>query len=210
MKRTAIGIRVHSGWGALIAIAGDAASPQLIERGRIVIIDPKSSGAAQPYHFAKNLKLTEAEQHIARSAAASARLAEEALREITGRLAQSGFIVAGAALLLSAGRTLPPLPRVLAAHPLIHTAEGEFFREAFRHALEQLCIRVTGIRERELEARSAAVFGKSAVQLPSRIDSAARSLGPPWTQDQKLAALAAMVVLADRKSTTKSMRAAID
>jgi len=52
MKECAIGIRVHSGWGALVAVAGDAGAPEVIERRRVEIIDRKKPGAMQPYHFA--------------------------------------------------------------------------------------------------------------------------------------------------------------
>lgn len=79
---------------------------------------------------------------------------------------------------------------------MIHTAEGEFFRRSFRKACESMRIAVTGIRERELDAQAAAAFGKAAPQVKKSIDGMGRCLGPPWTTDQKSAALAAAIVLA--------------
>ncbi len=198
MKSAAIGIRVHSGWGALVAVTGKPGSEEVIERSRVVIIDVDRPGMAQPYHFAESMKLPEAEKHIAACAARSARLALEAVREVMARMSDRGFHVAGAAILMSSGRPLPELKQILAAHPLIHTAEGEFFREAFRHALQELRIAVTGIRERELDAHALAAFGKAAQKVSANIDGQGKSLGPPWTQDQKTAALAAAIVLAGR------------
>jgi hypothetical protein len=197
MQRSAIGIRVHSGWGALIAIAGNTGNLDVIERRRIQIIDPQVAGTFQPYHFAKTLEIGPAKQHIVRSAAASARLALEAIREVVDRLRDRGYKVIGASILLSSGRPLPAFEKILASHAMIHAAEGEFFRQAFREACTSLKIPVSGIRERDLEEQAHAILGKSATGLQQRIAGFGRKLGPPWTADQKLAAMAAAITLAE-------------
>lgn len=204
MKPAAIGVRVHSGWGAVVAVAGSSASPAIIERSKITIIDPKSPGAMQPYHYAASRELAAAEKHIARSAADCNRLAVKALTELCAQLRERGFAVTGTAILLSSAKPLPALDKILAAHPLIHTAEGEFFRQAFRHAFENLEFPVTGIRERELDERAQKAFGKLAAQVRKNIDGMGRALGPPWTQDEKTAALAAAIVLAEASTHPKA------
>jgi len=78
---------------------------------------------------------------------------------------------------------------------MIHTAEGEFFRKSFRDAFEVLKIPVAGIRERDLPAQAQKAFGKTARRVQERIAAMGRSIGPPWTTDQKTAALAALIVL---------------
>jgi hypothetical protein len=195
----AIGIRVHSGWGALVAITGKAAAVEVVERRRIEIIDPEVSGAAQPYHFAERLEICEAAKHLEKCTAMAATLAVAGVREVVSNLNDRGYSVAGAAILLSSGGPLPALEKILPSHPMIHTAEGEFFRRAFRRACETMKIAVTGIRERELDARAAAALGKAAPKAKKRIDGLGRSLGPPWTADQKAAALAATLVLATER-----------
>lgn len=174
---------------------------QVLQRRRINVVDGKMAGHAQPYHFAREQPLAEAKKHIGRCAAVSLRLAQEALQELIDQLSQE-HRVASAAIVLASGRALPELNRILASHPLIHTAEGELFRTAFSNACEALGIPVTGIRERELAQRAQAVFEKSAASLPVELAAAAKHLGPPWGQDQKAAALAAAVVLA-ASSTAK-------
>jgi hypothetical protein len=195
MQRAAIGIRAHSGWAAVVVVSGSPATVDVIERSRIAITDPNIPGASQPYHFAKGEKLPEAERYLAHCSAISERLAFEALAGIVQDLRLREYVAVGCAILLASGRALPPLPRILASHPLIHTAEGEFFRQAFRKASERLEIQVTGIRERELEGRAEAVFGTRAIQLRREIAALGGSLGPPWTTDQKTATLAALLVL---------------
>jgi len=207
MKSAAIGVRVHSGWGAVVAVAGPSASPAILERLKITIIDPKFPGAMQPYHYAASRELAAAEKHIARSAADCNRLAVRALTELCAQLRDRGFAVTGAAILLSSAKPLPALDKILAAHPMIHTAEGEFFRQAFRHAFESLSIPVTGIRERDVEAHAQKTFGRAATEVQKWLNDAGRALGPPWTTDQKAAALAAAIVLA-QTSPAKSRASA--
>ena len=95
----------------------------------------------------------------------------------------------------ASGRTLPSLEKILASHPLIHTAEGEFFRHAVSQACEDLQIPVTAIRQRELEERAKSAFG-SASRIQGTIASLGKTIGPPWTKDHKTAALAAALILA--------------
>ena len=199
MQPVCLGFRVHSGWGALVAVARQSGGWQVLERRRISVVDGKIAGHAQPYHFAREQPLAEAKKHIARCAAASLHLAQAALQEVVEKLSRE-YCVKGAAVLLASGRPLPELERILASHPLIHTAEGEFFRKAFSEACAALGIPVTGIREKELAQRAQAVFKKSAAALPAELAAAAKHLGPPWSQDQKAAALAAAVVLRGENS----------
>ncbi len=198
MQRAAIGIRPHSGWGALVVVAGNPGAIQVLDRRRIAIA-PNLKGANQPFHFVKDRSLPAAERYLAECAAASEQLALEALRETIEEARRRRKIVASCAILLAAGRNLPPLSKILASHPLIHTAEGEFFRQSFRSAGERLNLPVTGIRERDLDPRAQAVFGADTDSVKREIAGLGSSLGPPWTTDQKSACLAALLVLADSK-----------
>jgi hypothetical protein len=200
MKRAAIGVRMHSGWGALVAVTNRSGTVEIIERRRIAVATPGMPGAVQPYHFAKDLELPKAEKFLTQSFEASKHLAAAALQDVIDELRSRQYRVEGSAMLLAAGRPLPPLPRILAAHPLIHTAEGEFFREVFSKSCQSLGLSVTGFQVRELEKCAQATFGKAATRIGQQISAMGRSLGPPWTQDQKTAALAALIVLANRKS----------
>ena len=109
-------------------------------------------------------------------------------------------MLTSAAILLSSARPLPDLEEILASHALIHTAEGEFFRQAFRSAFEKLRIPITGIRARDLDDSAVEAFGKAASAIQKRIDGMGRDLGAPWTKDEKTAALAATIALAGAQS----------
>jgi hypothetical protein len=194
MKRAAFGVQTHSGWGVLVALSADPF--EILARRRMVTADSEIPGAIQPYHFAAGLELPEQEKHLARCAAASSRLAATAIAEVASELNGRDFHVVGSAVLLASGRELPELKKILAAHPLIHTAEGEFFRHAVRQACKDLRIPVTAIRERELDQRAKLAFGKTADRVQGSIAGLGSGIGPPWTRDHKAATLAAALVLA--------------
>jgi hypothetical protein len=200
VQPAAIGIRPHSGWAALVVVAGSPGAIEVIDRRRVVITAPNDQGARQPYHFAKERfdkdeNLANAERYLAGCADVSEELAWNALRETILDARRRDKAIASCAILLAAGRSLPALPKILASHPLIHTAEGEFFRQSFRGAGERLNLRVSGIREKDLEQVARSAFGAKANSLQSEIASLGRTLGPPWTTDQKNACLAALLAL---------------
>ena len=198
IKNAAFGVRMHSGWGVLVCISGNTVAPEIVDRRRIVIIEPAMEGAKQPYHFVESLGLEEAEPHLQKCAAASKRLALRAMREMLDAVSARNYRVVGCAMLLASGRALPSLSKILASHALVHTAEGEFFRKVVREACEQCRIPVMGFRERELDERANATFGKTAARLREHISNLRKTVGSPWTQDEKTAALAGLIVCATK------------
>jgi hypothetical protein len=209
MKQAAIGIRMHSGWGALVSVTGPPQALEIIDRRRIVVIEPGGRRAGQPYHHAATLPFSAADKYLKKYAETSRRLALAALREVLEELKSQCHRIAGAAILLAADRALPPLEQILAAHPLIHTAEGEFFRMVVREACEQLRVHVIGIRERDLEDQAKAVFGSATIAVQERISGLGKSLGPPWTRDQKSSALAAAMVLHGQERCARASAASL-
>jgi hypothetical protein len=195
MKPAALGIRTHSGWGALVIVSGSPDALEVVARKRVAVTDPRMNGANQPYHFAQSQKFPKAERYVADCAAISEKLAVESLREVIGDLRRREHGVVSCAILLGSGRPLPSLSEILASHSLIHAAEGEFFRRIFWKASERLGIPVIGIRERDLERSLEEAFGERAVWLRQHIAALGKSLGPPWTADQKTACLAALLAL---------------
>lgn len=200
MTHAALGVRMHSGWGVLVAVSGDPTSMEVADRRRIVVTDPSAPGAKQPYHHAVELPLRDADRYLAACAASSARLALAELSAAVRELESRRYRIVGATILLASGRPLPPLPDILASHPLLHTAEGEFFRRAVVTACEQSRIAVTGIRGRDLEERASAAFGRTLTRVRRHIATMGRTMGPPWTADHKSAALAASLLLSPEVS----------
>jgi hypothetical protein len=195
MKQAALGIRMHSGWGAVVAVAGDASIFEVLYRARIVVCEAEGPRANQPYHYAAQLELERAQSFLTEYAAGAEHLASAQIGAAIEELRSRRFRVTAAAILLASGRSLPPLLQILAAHPLIHAAEGELFRNVARSACQCFGLRVEGFRERDLEKSAASAWGTAAPRIQKQIAQMGRAMGPPWTQDQKTAALAAAIAL---------------
>lgn len=196
LMHAALGFRAHSGWAALVVVGGSRRSPGVLDRRRIELADPAIPGSKQPYHAVERLELKEAEKLVRSCVDTARRLARQALRAVVDDLRKSGHEVVGCGMLLGSGRPATTLAATLASHALIHTAEGEMFREALRHACKHWSLTVSGVREREIYERGAAELRLRVDELQGRLSELGRAIGPPWRQDEKLAALVGWLVLA--------------
>lgn len=199
MKEAAVGFRAHSGWSALVAIAMNKGEPVVVARRRVHLVKTFTYKFRQPYHTAQKLTPEEARLFIARMRKEARSLAARAIRTLDAELEAQGHKLTRSGLLLASGRPLPPLPKILAAHSLIHTADGELFRQALLHASARCRLVAVTIRERELMDAASHALRTKPVVLSRRIAELGRPLGPPWSQDEKLASIAAWLALARKR-----------
>jgi len=169
----------------------------VLDRRRIETCDASIHGSRQPFHAAEPLSFEKAEALIRQCRESSTLLATRAVTAMVAQLTQNGHAVVGAGILFASGRPLPLLAAILRSHALIHTAEGEFFREVLVQASEHGSLPVTKIKEREIWERGATVLRRPPADLQQLIDGLGKSLGPPWRQDEKLASMAAWIALAE-------------
>ncbi len=193
----ALGLRAHSGWAVMVAVAGGSA----VLRRRIEMTLGSGFRAGQPYHTAAEMKLRQAETFLRRTEKVAVEMAVAAVRDAGAWLASGGYRVMGAAVLVGSGKPLPELAKILAAHPLIHTAEGVFFREALKSALEGCGFAVVGIKEGEVLEQCATALDIPVLQLQKRLAGIGQALGSPWTQDEKLSAAAALTICGSLSGT---------
>jgi hypothetical protein len=194
--KIALGFRAHSGWAAMVAVANEASNPVVLRRDRIELVERAIPRSWQPYHAAAEMELADAGRFLKRCAAVAKRMAQAALRQTLADLRDQGYEALGCGLLLGGGRPSTDLAKTLASHPAIHTAEGEFFRNAVKAGAEACGLPVTGIKESELFAEGADRFGIPESELLNRVTVMGKSVGPPWTLDQKHSTLAAWLVIA--------------
>jgi hypothetical protein len=190
-----LGFAPHSGWAAVVLLAGSGAAPEVLARERIELCDAVLEGSKQPYHAIAALPLSEARRRLSQLEVSALALATEALRPLALRAHAAGATLRLAGILDSSGRSGANLAAILASHALIHTAEGNHFRAALAQACAAQGLRVTRVPQRELAARAAAVLQQTPLQLRAAVDSLGRDLGPPWGADQKDAALLAWLLL---------------
>jgi hypothetical protein len=193
-RDAALGFRAHSGWAALVAVAGPVAAPEAVQRRRVELV---RSAPRQPFHAAEGLAFAEAEDLVRRATAEAAALAEAVVRDAVAQLRAAGHSPVAAGLLLAAGRPLRGLREILASHALIHAAEGELFRDVLRRASRACGLALVEAGERELEDRASLSLRRSPAEIRARLAEWGKALGSPWTQDEKRAALVAWLALSE-------------
>ena len=196
MKDATLGFRVHSGWAVVVALCGPLDSPLVIDRRRLQLVKTFTYTYRQPYHTGERMPKKEATKFIAGARSEGARLALSSLRSMQTELADQDYRIGRCALLLTSGRVLPGLEQILSSHALIHTADGELFRDALRIACSRCRLPLDAVKEKELFEIASKALSVSAGSLKRQIAAFGKSFGPPWTQDEKFAALAAWLTLA--------------
>ncbi len=196
-RRAAIAFKAHTGWASAVVVAQAGGGVEVVAKGRIAMID--GFEAAAVYHRGHEGGL---------SAAESRPIIDAAFREAVGRakkeiaaLAASvadRCVLGRAAILAGAGRPLPDLEVVLRSHPLIHTAEGEMYRDVLARACESLGIPVARVPAKDLARRAAAAVGIAEKTLLARLAEVGAASGKPWAAEQRECALAAWAALAAR------------
>jgi hypothetical protein len=204
MKNATVGFRVHSGWSAVVAVCVEKGKPVVLHRERLQLVETFTYRFRQPYHTGGKMTLAEARTFIAGVRETARDIACRAIHELQADLERRGYKLSRGALLLASGRALPELEKILASHALIHTADGELFRECLLHAGERCGLEVMSIRERELLEQAAKTLRVPGPSLLRRITELGRVLGSPWTQDEKFATLAAwLAAVAPKRGASK-------
>jgi hypothetical protein len=198
MKSAAIGFRAHSGWTALVALSVTQGVPAVLARQRLHLVETFTYEFRQPYHTGEKMPLEGARAFISRVETEAKSLAYRAIRELQKSLQAQGYRLTRCGLVLASARPLPQLPRILASHALIHTADGALFRRALLHASARSGLATRGTKERELLSEASRTLGLEPNDLARRIAALGRPLGAPWSQDEKLASLVAWLALASR------------
>jgi len=195
MQSAAVGFRAHSGWAAVVAVCLEKGEPVVLSRQRVQLVKTFNYSFRQPYHTAEKMPLANGRKFISQVRAQAGRLAYRAIRAVRTTLDEAEYRLSHFGLLVASGRALPNLEKILAAHTLIHTADGELFREALSFAGRKHGLKEFHAREKDLLGRSAGALSVSEGALLRRLTELGRGLGPPWSQDEKFATLAAWLAL---------------
>ena len=160
--RHAMGISIHTGWGACVVVGGSPTNPEIVAKEKIEILGDSERFC---FHMAAEMNEAGARKWIAEVRRKALRNARRALAPLAAK------DVAVCAIVAKEG-VAGDLDKVLASHPRIHTAEGYFYRDVVRDACP---VPVKIIPPASLD--------------PSKLG---KLDAPPWGRDQKLAALAGL------------------
>lgn len=88
--------------------------------------------------------------------------------------------------------------RIANAHIRIHALEGRLFRRVVEEGAARSGLACATWLERDLYARAGEALGLSEAALRAKAADLGRGIAGPWRAEQKVAALAAWLVLAGR------------
>jgi hypothetical protein len=167
--RVAMAFRAHSGWAVLVSVCGSITSPTVIHRRRVSLANSETSAPVQPFHAARSMALEDARAFLGRCADNATAMAKSAILDAFDSLDKQRLEIAVACILTRSGKATQDLAVVLRSHALIHTAEGEVFRDALKSACEDCGLPVSRVPERELTSRSATAFGLNPKEVELRV-----------------------------------------
>src|SRR5687768_6921010 len=133
-----LGWRVHSSSAVVVAVTGSAASPVIVHRERVTLLDDASM--REPYHAAAAVPIGEAPALIRSVAEAATAAAAATIGEFVSSL---GSVAAVG--VVGGGRRLPELPRILAKHALLHAADRDLYERAIIEGATRAGLAVTAI-----------------------------------------------------------------
>jgi hypothetical protein len=187
-----IGFRVKTGRAIAVLLAGPVQSPRLLERCDVQLCDPDLPETREPYHAALELTAEAGANVVARAREAVQAIANRAVRDLESKLRAGGFKLHGVGLVVGSDRDPAKLGN---PHIRAHASEGRLFREVLETGAAACGARSTILVESEAYAKAGALLGRSPEDLKEAIGQLGRAAGPPWGAEEKMATLAAWVVL---------------
>jgi hypothetical protein len=176
---------LYSRTGSAVAVALDDGAALV---GRWALDLTEDRVPRQAYHVAADLPPAEAEALVRRCIDTVTRVAA---RRLAGIVAEVGPVDAVGVVV--GDRPVPDSVAVIvAAHPLMHAAEGQLYRDALLDAAAALGIPAVGLARQEATARLAGA-------LAGRVRALGAAAGPPWRKEQKLAVAAAVAAVPVRR-----------
>ena len=199
-SRAALGFKLHTGWAALVAVAGHPGEIQVLLRRRIELLPSDNSIPRFVYHEASELPLEQATELVKRATKASTDAARLALKESLEDLGSRGVRVDVCGVLAGSTSVPDDLSAILRSHPRIHAAEGALFQNATVAACESRGLTVVQAREREVWTRAADAWGVAEAGLRRNVDALRKTLGPPWSADHKTSTAIALLALKSKRA----------
>jgi len=123
-ETAALGIRVKSGWAAVVLLTGPIGSPALRDNRVIDLSDPRFPETRQPYHAAFGQLETDATKTNRRTDIVQ-RVTQQSITKLLADYKRKGYSITRAALVV--GSQLDPAT-IANPHIRAHALEGQSFR----------------------------------------------------------------------------------
>jgi hypothetical protein len=195
-RAAALGCRAHTGWAALVVVAGGVARPEVVVRSRVELGDPSGRVKRNVYQAARGLEPAAAAALVDDAERIAAEQATAALERTLREATDEGAVVRTCAVVVGMFPGGARLESILASHALAHAAEGRLYQGALLQSAASRGLDAIAVPKRSIWEQGESALGVGQDELRRWIDQLRREVGPPWAQDQKLAALAGWIALA--------------
>jgi hypothetical protein len=195
----ALGFRVKSGWAMAALLAGPISSPRLMCCKAVLLSDPKEPRSKQPYHAALELPEKEAEALVRKLRKIVSDAAKRSVEELLERAAEIKLAVRNGAMVVGSVADPASLHN---EHIRAHALEGQLFRTVLEDACREHGVTCAVLVEKTAYAKAAAALGKSRAEAKRVAAKLGESHEGSWRAEEKLAALAAWMSLAERGGRT--------
>jgi hypothetical protein len=186
-----MGLRVRSGWAMAVLLAGPVQAPRVLECRSVDLCDPKIPETKQPYH-ARMGQLENDERKIRERTQVVERAAARSIDELMHAYRRAGYMVRAAGLVV--GSQVDPTA-IRNPHIQAHAFEGRLFRLVLEDALQAHGIVCRIFLERSAYAQAASALARPENDVKQAVAQIGRVHRSPWRADEKLATLAAWMVL---------------
>src|SRR5215831_16103299 len=129
-RRAALGFSTHTGWAAMVAVAGSAAEPEILVRSLIEMMGDDRERPRFVYHVARELTLQTAERIVREAKELSISKATSAIEAVMTDLRKRGYDVVASGIIVGNRPFDASLESIVKSHALVHTAEAQLFRGA--------------------------------------------------------------------------------
>lgn len=123
----AVGCRAHTGWAALVVVAGGVAQPEVLLRGRAELGDPAGRVKRNVYQSSRTLEPATAAGLVEAAGRIAAEQAAAALEQVVRQARDEGAVARSCAVVVGALPAGARLESILASHALAHAAEGRLY-----------------------------------------------------------------------------------
>ena len=183
--RSVVGLHSRTGSAEAVALSVSGRAGTSVEfRGRWTVDLIEDRAERQIYHAVRDLPTARAEAMVRQMTDVVGDIAVRHLRSII----RSIGTVDAVAVIVGDHPVPDSLATILAAHTLMHAAEGALFRDALLDAATACGVAAVGVSRN----RATELLGGEHADVVAAVGSAA---GRPWRKDHKLATVAAILAV---------------
>jgi hypothetical protein len=193
-----LGFTVKSGWAAAVLLGGPIPSPRVLDVCRIELSDPSIPESRQPNHEGFGRARVSGAK-LSRLVASVERFGRQSVASLIRKHEASEHTLRGAGIVV--GSLIDP-ERIANDHIRIHALEGRLFRRVVEAAAAEGGLASAIWRQLDLYASAAEILGEPEERVRATIAQIARPAGCTWRAEQKVATLAAWLVLTGRPPRT--------